>query len=63
MHRIPPLNITDDLRITVGSSEIRLSPSQGLQAAEELARKAFRRVLAQEAEVTVPKPIAKRRAF
>lgn len=54
MHRIPTLNITDDLRITVGSSEIRLSPSQALQAAEELARRAFRRALAEEVEIPSP---------
>jgi hypothetical protein len=55
MHQFPSFNVTDDLRITVGGAEIRLSPSQGLQAAEDLARKSFRRVLSQEAEVMATK--------
>jgi hypothetical protein len=46
MHRFPSFNISDDLRITVGTAEIRLSPAQGLDVAEDLARKSFRRVLA-----------------
>lgn len=58
-----PLTITDDLRIAIGgAAEVVLSPSQGLRAAEVLARKAFRRAMTEEAEALgatpakVPKP-------
>lgn len=62
MHQFPSFNISDDLRITVGGAEIRLSPAQGLKAAEDLARKSFRRVLAQEAEAVVSVRTTRRRA-
>ena len=61
MHQFPSFKISDDLRITVGGAEIWLSPAQGLKAAEDLARKSFRRVLAQEAEAVVTKPATRRR--
>jgi hypothetical protein len=62
MYQLPSFKITDDLRITVGGSEIRLSPAQGLDVAEDLARKSFRRVLAQEAAGAASKPTPKRRS-
>ena len=62
MHQFPSFNISDDLRITVGGAEIRLSPSQGLKAAERLARLSFRRALTEESEIVSAKPATKRRA-
>jgi hypothetical protein len=44
-----PVKISDDLVIAIGGAEQALSPRQGLALAERLARKAFRRVLAEEA--------------
>lgn len=44
------IRISEDLRLSVGGIEVRLSPAQGLAAAEDLARKSFRRALAEEAE-------------
>lgn len=41
--------ITDDLRITIGGQVTTLTPTQGLHLAEDLARKAFRRALTEEA--------------
>lgn len=45
----PLLTITDDLRITIGDHGTTLTPTQGLHLAEDLARKAFRRALTEEA--------------
>ena len=45
----PLLTITDDLRITIGDHVATLTPTQGLHLAEDLARKAFRRALTEEA--------------
>lgn len=45
----PLLTITDDLRITIGDHGMTLTPTQGLHLAEDLARKAFRRALTEEA--------------
>jgi hypothetical protein len=46
------VSISADLVIRVGCSEMALSPREGLELAEELARKAFRRVLEEEAAKT-----------
>ena len=61
MHRLPRFQITDDLHISVGGSMVQITPSHGLRIAETLARKSFRRVLAEEAETVAPKPATKRR--
>ena len=50
MLRLPRLQITDDLLITVGNSTVQITPSHGLRIAETLARKSFRRALSEEAE-------------
>lgn len=50
------LRISDDLRLSVEGVEVRLTPSQGLAAAEDLARKSFRRALAEEAEAVEASP-------
>ena len=58
------LRISEDLRLTVGDSEVRLSPAQGLALAERLARKSFRRALDEEAAAPparASKPAVKRR--
>lgn len=41
--------IGDDLTIRIGPATARLTPSEGLDFSEELARKSFRRALAEEA--------------
>jgi hypothetical protein len=43
------LSISDDLIVRLGNAEITLSPRSGLELAEELARKSFRRALDEEA--------------
>lgn len=43
------LRIGDDLRLSITGGEARLTPAQGLRAAERLARVAFRAVLSEEA--------------
>jgi hypothetical protein len=57
--------IGDDLSLFIGRSKVNLTPSQGLAAAEELARKSFRAALTEEARSTSgrrvkPKPIVQR---
>lgn len=44
------ISISDDLVVRLGKSEVALSPRAGLRLAEDLARKAFRRALDEEAE-------------
>jgi hypothetical protein len=44
-----PLKLSDDLTLSVGAGVIRLSPTQGLEFSEELARKSFRRMLEETA--------------
>jgi hypothetical protein len=41
--------ITTGLRLKVGAASVTLTPRQGLRLAEDLARKSFRRALAEEA--------------
>ncbi len=55
--------ITDDLRITIGDHGMTLTPTQGLHLAEDLARKAFRRALTEEAGLlaVLPSPRAARK--
>jgi hypothetical protein len=52
-------SIGDNLDLIIGRSRISLTPAQGLAVAEELARKAFRRALTEEAE-RLPKGISPR---
>lgn len=44
-----PLQIDGDLNVRVGRSIVRLTPSEGLQAAEQLIRKSTRRMMVEEA--------------
>jgi hypothetical protein len=44
-----PLQIDGDLTVRVGGSTVRLTPSEGLQAAEQLIRKSTRRMMLDEA--------------
>jgi len=50
MARPAPLSISDDLTLAIGAARITLSPRQGLELAEQLARKSFRRAMSEEAE-------------
>jgi hypothetical protein len=43
------ITIENDLTITIGRQRVQLSPRQGLDIAEQLARKSFRLALTQEA--------------
>jgi len=45
----PQIRVSTDLDISIGAARVTLSPSQGLDLAEEIARKSFRRALAEEA--------------
>ncbi len=49
-----PVQLRDDLTLVIGRSRVTLTPSQGLQFSEELARKSFRRALTEEAEAIAP---------
>jgi len=50
-HKAAPLiAVGDDLVMRVGAEAIRLTPSEGLDLAERLARASFRRALTEEAE-------------
>jgi hypothetical protein len=53
--------VTDDLQLALTGVVVQLSPREGLQLAEDLTRKAFRRVLADEA-ARVPPVTPRRRA-
>lgn len=61
MYRLPRFQISDDLHISIGGSVVQITPARGLQIAETLARKSFRRALSEEAETAAPKPATKRR--
>lgn len=52
--------ISDDLRIAIGDRVATLTPTQGLHLAEDLARKAFRRVLTEEASLLGVPPSPRR---
>ena len=49
------LRISPDLGITVGTGTVVLTPAAGLRVAEDLARKSFRKALAEEAGKLEPK--------
>lgn len=51
MFAAPLPTITDDLRIVFGNHVATLTPTQGLSFAEDLARKSFRRLLNEEADL------------
>jgi hypothetical protein len=44
-----PLRIDGDLNVRVGGACVRLTPSEGLEAAEQLIRKSTRRMMVEEA--------------
>jgi hypothetical protein len=44
------VRVTDDLKISIGKEAVKLTPSKGLELAETLARKSFRRAMTLEAE-------------
>lgn len=46
------IRIADDLRISIGDRVAVITPTQGLRLSERLARKSFRRMLAEEAART-----------
>jgi hypothetical protein len=45
----PQIRISDDLTVAIGGSAVTLTPTQGLDLAEQLARKSFRRAMIEEA--------------
>jgi hypothetical protein len=45
-----PLQISDALDLGIGPVTVRLTPAQGLDLAEDLARKSFRRMFREENE-------------
>ena len=50
MEKSFPVSVTEDLAISLGDGRaVALTPAQGLDLAEDLARKSFRRALAEEA--------------
>jgi hypothetical protein len=49
-----PLDIADDLTIAIGTNHVRLTPEQGFQACEMLARKSIRKAMLMEAEDLSP---------
>jgi hypothetical protein len=54
MRRSPPIHITDDLILSIDGGMVRLTPSEGLRAAERIARASFRRALAEEVTTAAP---------
>jgi hypothetical protein len=52
------IRVSGDLTVRIGDAAVRLSPREGLKLAENLARKSFRRVLAEEA--VKPPPVVRR---
>jgi hypothetical protein len=51
-----PLHIDGDLNVRVGGSIVRLTPSEGLEAAEQLIRKSTRRMMLEEALDSMDRP-------
>jgi hypothetical protein len=51
-----PLQIDGDLNIRVGGATVRLTPSEGLEAAEQLIRKSTRRMMLEEALDSMDRP-------
>ena len=49
-----PITVNAELVVTVGTSEVRLTPLQGLAFAEQLARASFRRVITEEILAAAP---------
>jgi hypothetical protein len=49
----PLIAVGDDLVMRVGAEAVRLTPTEGLDLAERLARAAFRRALSEEAEAAL----------
>lgn len=45
-----PLSVSPTLAVEIGDVAVQLTPRQGLSFAEDLARKSFRRVMAEEAQ-------------
>lgn len=54
MAGVPRFGVSEDLVITVGNVAVRVTPRHGLRIAEDLARKAFRRILIEEAAKLTP---------
>jgi hypothetical protein len=51
-----PLQIDGDLNIRLGSATVRLTPAEGLEAAEQLIRKSTRRMMLEEALDSMDRP-------
>jgi hypothetical protein len=49
-----PITVSAELVVTVGTSEVRLTPLQGLGFAEQLARASFRRAITEEILAAAP---------
>lgn len=56
------LQVDGDLTVRVGSSTVRLSPSQALDAAEQLVRKGMRQMMLEEAALSDAPPRPRRSA-
>ena len=53
-----PITVDAELVVTVGGSEVRLTPLQGLGFAEQLTRASFRRVITEEILAATPNKAA-----
>jgi hypothetical protein len=62
MFKLPRLQISDGLRLSIGESAVQITPAIGLKLAEALARKSFRRALSEEAAAIAVKPAKRRMA-
>lgn len=56
-----PILIEKDLSVRIGAAAVRLTPSQAMQAAEQLIRKGTRAMMVEEALTEPPKRGAIRR--
>lgn len=56
-----PVEVSENLSVSIAGHSVRLTPSQSLDLAEDLARKAFRRALAEEAALPDISPAASRK--
>jgi hypothetical protein len=63
MSRALPIHIAPNLTVRVGAAVVTLSPAQAMRAAEQLIRRGTRRMMIEEAEVTLDRrrPITARR--
>jgi hypothetical protein len=56
-----PILIDKDLSVRIGAAAVRLTPSQAMQAAEQLIRKGTRAMMVEEALAEPPRSTSRRR--